>query len=200
MAKIKIAVTGGIGSGKSVALSCIREMGYPVYSCDEIYKQVILSEEYIKKIQTLFPSAVVQGKINREILSEIVFNNADKLQKLNNAAHPLIMKSLLQQMEECDAEIVVAEVPLLFEGNFENLFDKIIYIRRNLEKRLQNVSQRDTISIEEIKKRIASQFDPNTDIGKARLKNCNPFVIENEGTIENLKNKLKQILFQILKT
>ena len=54
----KIAITGGIGSGKSTVLSFLKENGYPVFSCDEIYKQLLLDREYIEKIEKLFPSAV----------------------------------------------------------------------------------------------------------------------------------------------
>ena len=64
----KVAITGGIGSGKSKVLSIIQNADYPVFSCDEIYKKVIVDEKYIKKIAEIFPTAVIDGKIDRKRL------------------------------------------------------------------------------------------------------------------------------------
>ena len=68
-----IAITGGIGSGKSSAAQFLLEMGYPVFSCDEIYREVILSPDYIQKVTTLFPECIVEGSIDKKILARIVF-------------------------------------------------------------------------------------------------------------------------------
>ena len=133
MAKIKVAITGGIGSGKSTALSYLKELGYPVFSCDEIYKEVISSKEYIDKIKEFFPEAVTHGCIERKILSEIVFNDPEKRALLNGISHPLIMQKLYEQMDTSENELVFAEVPLLFEGGFENEFDHVIVILRKEE-------------------------------------------------------------------
>ena len=71
----KIAVTGGIGSGKSTVLTLLKNLGYPVFSCDEIYREITESQAYVKEIETLFPSCVENGTINRKALAEIVFND-----------------------------------------------------------------------------------------------------------------------------
>lgn len=194
MAKSKIAITGGIGSGKSTALSYLKELGYPVFSCDEIYKEVISSQEYIDKIEEHFPEAVTHGCVQRKILSEIVFNDPEKRALLNGIAHPLIMQKLYERMDNCKDELVFAEVPLLFEGGFENEFDHVIVILRKEENRIQSVQERDGISEEKIKKRMQSQFDYFSIEGEKRLKNCNAFVIENDGLINGLHTKINEIL------
>ena len=117
----KIAITGGIGSGKTTVSNLIKEKGYPVYSCDEIYKELIDSTIYIKEIEKAFPAAIKQGKINRKGLAEIVFSNEQERKRLNEIAHPLIMKTLLDHISQRENELIFAEVPLLLEGNFENL-------------------------------------------------------------------------------
>ena len=74
----KIAITGGIGSGKSTVIELIKDQGFPVFSCDEIYKEIIVSKEYIQKIQENFPTAVKNGLIDKQILSTRYSPNYEK--------------------------------------------------------------------------------------------------------------------------
>lgn len=185
MAK-KIAVTGGIGSGKSTVISILKNMGYSVFSCDEIYGEILLEEEYIEKVAKLFPAVVENGQINRKALSEYVFNRETNLVKLNALAHPIIMERLLSKMEQSNAEYIFAEVPLLFEGNFENLFDKVLVVMRDIDIRIENVMQRDALSRQQVKQRISKQFDYSSREAKKRFKNCNAILLENMGNLEQL--------------
>ena len=189
-----IAITGGIGSGKSSASRFLLEIGYPVFSCDEIYREVILSPSYIQKIASLFPKCVVDGNIDKKILAGIVFNDEEKLALLNGIAHPLIMDALFKKMQACKEDIVFAEVPLLFEGNYENKFDSVIVIIRDIEMRIRSIMVRDGITKEEALNRIAVQFDYENSNG--RFKNCNAILIENNGTIEELKIKIQKLDFR----
>ena len=194
MDKKRVAITGGIGSGKSTLLKHLGEMGYEIFSCDDIYKQIISKPSYIQAIEKLFPQAVNNGKIDKKILGEIVFNHEEKRKQLNDIAHPLVMHSLLKQMNDCEAKIVFAEVPLLFEGKFENLFDKVFYIQRDKEERIRAVLKRDKISIEEIEKRMHSQFDPNSTSGKLQLTNINAIILENDGSKEGIERMTNTIM------
>ena len=197
MSKQYVALTGGIGSGKSLAAHFLREMNYPVFSCDELYKEVVLSNEYIQKLKILFPTAVQDGKVDRKTLSKIVFNDEDQLERLNSLAHPLIMDLLMEKMKACGERLAFAEVPLLFEGNFENLFDKVIYIARDKTQRVQAVLQRDGLSAEDVEKRIQCQFDADSISGQERLKKCNAIVIYNNGDKEGLKEKILETLLSL---
>lgn len=194
MEKQLVAITGGIGSGKSLASKFVQDLGYPVFSCDALYKEVIVSSEYILKVQTFFPEAVRNGSIDRKKLSDIVFNDTEKLQQLNNISHPLIMNLLLRRMNTENGRIIFAEVPLLFEGNFEKLFHKVIYIYRNENARIKAVMARDGCTLDEVKKRINSQFNPFSKSGEFRLKACNALLIKNDGSPENLKEKIKLLI------
>lgn len=155
---MKIAITGGIGSGKSTIGEIFRSLGYPVFSCDEIYSDIINSNDYIIAVKNAFGEAVLtDDKVDRKKLSAVVFKDEERLKKLNAVSHPLIMKELSNLMEKCD--VAFAEVPLLFEGGFENIFDKVIVLRRDISVRVESVIQRDGISEDEVKKKIKNQFD-----------------------------------------
>lgn len=190
----KIAVTGGIGSGKSTVLSFLKENGYPVFSCDEIYKQLLFDEEYIKKIKILFPSAVQNGRIERQVLADIVFKDKQALEKLNAVAHPLIMERLYEHMRNCMDMLAFAEVPLLFEGNYQSQFDAVIVVQRSNEQRISAIVARDGLTRAEATQRIAAQFNYDSPAAQKLFSNTNVFLLTNEGTELQLKHDLKKIL------
>ncbi len=197
--KKKIAITGGIGSGKSSVLSILHEMGYPVFACDEIYHKLIDSPEYIEKIGEVFPDCVKKGKICKQSLAQRVFNNKAELEILNRIAHPLIMSRLLQQMNESAENLVFVEVPLLFEGNFESLFDWVIIVLRDREQRIKSIIDRDGITASDAEKRISAQFNYDDPNNKARFENSNVFCIQNNASLTQLKNDLQEIIFTLSK-
>lgn len=192
--KIKIAVTGGIGSGKSTVLQAIRENGYPVFSCDEIYKSVIKSSAYIQCLQSLFPCCINDGEINRKKLAEVVFENEENRKKINSIAHPMIMSMLFSEIEKSDSTLNFAEVPLLFEGNFEDCFDFVIIIRRDITKRIESIKARDGLSNEEIENRLQAQIDYDSKKNLEVFSAKKFFILENNHSIEELKQELMKVI------
>ena len=191
----KIAITGGIGSGKSSVLRILEKNGYPIFSCDEIYKEVIFLQEYIQKVAKMFPSCVENNNINREKLSEIIFQDEEARCKLNNIAHPFIMERLMECMNEnLESEFVFAEVPLLFEGGFEKLFDASIVIMRNEEERVQAVMLRDHCSREKALQRIHVQYKYEFLAKDKNLKKNNIFILNNYGDFSCLEKELIRLI------
>ena len=189
--KKKIAVTGGIGSGKSLVCKLLTQLGEICYSCDEISKQLWLDEKYQQELTSLFPSATANGKIVKERLTNLIFSDKSALERLNTFSHPRIMSRLFDAIETCNSSRVFAEVPLLFEGGFEKEFDEVIVVLRDREKRIQAVEKRDSISSAAVEERINSQFDYDTNFKQLEKY----FTIKNEFSIENLKEQLSKILF-----
>ncbi len=190
----KIAITGGIGSGKSTVVSILKEWGYIVFSCDEIYREIIQLPSYVEKIASLFPTCVRNGEIDRQILSELIFSDEKNRTALNNVAHPMIMERLDAYMNMSKEEYVFAEVPLLFEGNYERLFDEIIVVMRDKNERILSLEKRDKQSRENIQRRIATQLDYDSREGNVRLKNSNAIVIDNNQSLEDMKCYLKAVV------
>ena len=191
-----IAVTGGIGSGKSSVTAYLKELGYETYSCDEIYKEVIILPEYKKEICLYFPEAAVEGEIDRRKLSEIIFNNQEKRKLLNSVSHPLIMARLYEQMRQSTQDYIFAEIPLLFEGGFDKQFDRIIVVLRDKEQRIQSVQKRDNISAENVEKRIENQYNYEANVSQLKA-NSKVYLIENNSTLSYLKVKVDDFLVSI---
>lgn len=185
----KIAVTGGIGSGKTFFCNILKSIGCEVISCDDIYAELLQEEAYLSRLQKTFPDCFPNGELDKKLLSALIFSDPEKRRALENLAHPLIMERLLKKME--GDEIAFAEVPLLFEGGYEGLFDCVVALVRPKEERIRAVIERSGLSEMEIIERMNSQFDP------AQLKTRKCLIIENNGTQEELKKKAEELLSQI---
>ena len=185
----KVAITGGIGSGKSTLMQLIKDSGYDVYSCDEIYQDIFKSEEYIEKIKHFFPCAISNNTIDKKALAKIIFEDQAARNTLNNIAHPLIMHELEKSMNDSCGDLVFAEVPLLFEAELEKFFDEIIVVMRNQADRIDAVINRDKTTIAQVRKRIDAQVDYQSETMQYRMQKCNAFVIYNNGDIAHLKKQ-----------
>ena len=189
MQRVKIAVTGGIGSGKTAAMKLLAKMGYPVFSCDKISRELWRRKSYCNLLAERFPACTERGEIDKSKLSALVFSDERARKELESLSHHLIMQRLMQRMERFPVSF--AEVPLLFEGGYEGLFDRVILIKREEERRIASVITRDRLTEEEVKQRISAQL---TD---AEREKRDVIVIENNGSLEELNYNLQRVLYSI---
>ena len=190
----KIAITGGIGSGKSTVLLLLKNMGYPVFSCDEINKGLLQDENYVKEVGSLFPKVVQNGVIDKSALAQVVFSNEENRAKLNSIAHPTIMKTLFESMQNCGGNVSFAEVPLLFEGGYANQFDEIIIVMRSFEKRITSVSERDGTDKKSVLNRMQAQLDYETAVKDKSFHQSNIHLLYNNGTKGQLQADLQLLI------
>lgn len=189
MKDILIAVTGGIGSGKSTAIEILENLNYPVFSSDQIVNELYNKRWVRKKLKELFPTAV-KGfflKVDRKEISKIVFNDKIMLERLTSLVTPLVLDEILRLFNKTKG-VCFAEVPLLFECNFQNHFDKVLIITRSLRDRIESVKKRSNLTEEQIVLRINSQFDyEHSDLSSYT-------VINNDGDFDKLKNNILEYL------
>ncbi|MDI5888252.1 dephospho-CoA kinase [Flavobacterium yafengii] len=192
MTKI-IGLTGGIGSGKTTIANYFKSFGIPVYIADEEARKIMQSLEIISAIKNVFGDTVFQNeKLNREELAKIVFNNPEKLEKLNNIVHPAVKKHFEQWLlQHTAAPYVIYEAAILFEsGSYKNC-DLIITVTAPIESRIKRVVERDKTTRELVLKRINAQWTDEQRISKS------DFIIENT-SMETTKLEVVKIL-KILK-
>lgn len=189
----KIAITGGIGSGKSTVGKILKEKGFPVYSCDEIYADLQTDSLYLTALKGLFPEVLTEGKLDKATLSKRVFQDKEALQKLNALAHPMILERLMQAIQKEKSETVFVEVQLLFEAGWEKYFDEILVVTRELEARIAAVQTRSKLSKEEVLSRIQNQFDYQT----LNDRNEKITVMKNDGTTADLKDRVEEYLLSL---
>ncbi len=192
-----IAITGGIGSGKSTALKIVEKQGYKTFSADKIYSELILEEDFIKEISLALGVSIltVDGKacLNKSEISSKVFNDKNALKTLNSITHPRIMQNMLDRAKAQNG-FVFCEVPLLFEGGFEDLFDYVFIIKRDDKVRFENASIRDGKTVEQIEEIAKNQFD------YAKIQeNAHTFIIENNGNETALAEKIELAIKNIQK-
>ncbi len=189
-----VAITGGIGSGKSTAIAIIAKMGYPVFSCDELYKEILLEKEYVKEIEGQFDGVVKKGVIDKRALSALVFSDDEMRKRLETLAHPRIMQRLFEKMQNSNAELVFAEVPLLFEGGYEKDFDAVLVIMREVEQRIAAVCNRDGGTRAQALQKMAAQFDYEKATNFHKLQNQNVTLIHNNLDVSCLHKQLSDCI------
>ncbi|MBO4262483.1 MAG: dephospho-CoA kinase [Clostridia bacterium] len=193
--KLKIAVTGGIGSGKSTAVAVIKSLGFSVYDLDRIYKDILQDENFVRKISyEMNVEPLVEGgvlSIDRKKISEKVYSDTELLKKLNDLTHPAIVAEFIRRAA-AEEKSVFCEVPLLYESGLKEYFDYVIVIMRGVEERIAAVKSRDGKSREEILRVIENQ----TDYTNLRA-DAHTIFIENDGDVDKFKEKIESVVREI---
>ena len=173
---LKIGITGGIGSGKTTVARVFEVLGIPVYYADDEAKRLMNTDEKLKeKIQLQFGNNVYKdGKLDRKHLSEIVFNNPEKLQLLNALVHPATLKDAEKWMQAQSTTYSLKEAALIFESGAHEHLDYVIGVTAPAPLRILRTMQRDGITREEVLARMDKQMDETI-----KMKLCD-FVIKND--------------------
>ena len=178
----KIAITGGIGSGKSAVSQILASKGYFVLDCDQITKQLYQKQRTIEQIAANFGNEFVEeGKVDTKKLGAYIFAYKSRVEKLNAVMHPLIFDELDRQINESGQKVVFVQIPLLFETGMQNQFDDVWLVVADEQTRISRVVVRDNLDVEQIKNRIKNQMD---DEKKAKLVHT---IIKNNGTLAELE-------------
>ena len=185
-----IGLTGGIGSGKSTAISALQKSGYKTVSCDDVTRELYTKRKVLKTLRKEFPSAITgkwKLKADKKEIARIIFSDKQKYEFLNAYLTQETFKRAMKKAKRLKGTVIV-EVPLLLENNLASEFDKVIVIVRDKNARVESVKARSNLTKEETIARINAQVDyENIDLSKY-------IVIKNDGSEEDLAAAILKVV------
>ncbi len=194
---ILVGITGGIGSGKSSVATVFRSYGYDVLDADAIAATIIEQDAHVRaELQQLLGNSIFRADntLNKDIISKQIFGNttehSQRLQAMNRIVHPRVLDQIwlaIESLRENDSKIIVVDIALLFEAGLTNAFDYIILVTASEKIRIERVIQRTGFTAEQIQLRINAQYPDD------QKKSLADFLIENNGTLEELQKSAKFI-------
>ncbi|MFD1096532.1 dephospho-CoA kinase [Salegentibacter chungangensis] len=190
-----IGLTGGIGSGKTTVAGFFKELGVPVYIADKQAKELMETSEEIRQgIVDLLGDEAYNGKFpNRKFIASKVFNNTEKLEKLNSIIHPAVENDFVQWKNKQSSAYVIYEAAILFEKGGYKKCDFNILVTAPKEDRVKRLQKRDQSSRDEIEARMNHQW---SDEKKSELAD---FTIENTNLTQT-KEQVRTLHRIILKS
>lgn len=191
---IRVGLTGGIGTGKSVVAGILTKHGIPVIDADLIARELIDKDHGIRaKIISEFGADVYQvnGELDRQKMSKIVFSNDDARLKLNEIVHPVVIarqEEILAELAEMGVEFACVESALIYEANSTSQFDYIVVVTSRRELVIERLKRRNGITEKQVKARIDAQMSVNQ---KAELAD---YVIDNSGDHGELEKSVVKLI------
>lgn len=173
----RVGLTGGIGSGKTTVAKIFEVLDVPVYYADAQARRLMNENEEIRKniIAHFGSESYKDGRLNRSYISSIVFKDKGKLELLNSISHPVAIRDANEWMSKQTTPYAVKEAALIFESGSVEFLDHVIGVYTPLPLRIQRIMRRDTITMEEVKRRISRQMDENI-----KMKLCDSVVMNDE--------------------
>ena len=194
----RIGITGGIGSGKSLVCSHIRDKGYFVIDADALVASLLEDADIIKRVgEVLGDGCIKKNKVDKKKVSDIIFSDKDAY----NRYMTMLSKFVVEKIEELFKKhedlnktkdtIAFLDAPLIYEYGFDKNLDAVFYINRNLKDRIAGATSRDESTPRDVKKRINEQISVEVAMKKGAT------IINNDGSVAELINKTNDILSSI---
>ncbi|MEZ2756595.1 dephospho-CoA kinase [Providencia vermicola] len=155
-----VALTGGIGSGKTTIANNFAKFGVPIVDADVIARQVVEpNTPAFDAIRSHFGKEIISldGTLNRGLLRDIIFSNTNEKKWLNTLLHPLIQQETQKQLYQDNYPYVLWVVPLLIENNISHLADRVLVVDVTPEEQIQRTIKRDNTSLEQVKNILNAQ-------------------------------------------
>ncbi|MGH7727592.1 MAG: dephospho-CoA kinase [Vulcanimicrobiaceae bacterium] len=188
--RLRVGLSGGIGAGKSSAAEIFRELGALVIDADALARAVVARPgEPYRAIAERWPQALrADGEIERSALAAIVFRDPSARVALEAIVHPAVReRGRALEASAAPEQIVIHEVPLLFESGFWQLCDANAVVVAEKPARIARVVARSGLALEEIERRMRAQIDP------ARATELADYTIRNDGSPADLRHAVREV-------
>ena len=196
---LKIAITGGAGSGKSTVARMFGGLGAEVLDADAAAREAVaVGTPAYEELRELFGVDYFKpdGEIDRAKVAQLVFTDPEARKKLNDSVHPRVARELqerLQQLERQGAELVLVEVPLLFEAGLEAAYDRVIVVHVDPEDQIRRLRERDGRGAAEIAGILAAQWPLGDKAARA------DDVVDNRGSLAETRKRVRKIWAELQK-
>jgi dephospho-CoA kinase len=156
---LSIGLTGGIGSGKTLISRVFSHLFIPIYYADDRAKELYKQKKVIDKLVSSFGECImVNDCLDKKKLANIVFNDISKLRLLDSIIHPLVRQDYEDWKIKQDAPYVIMESAIIFESNWQEMFDKVICVYTPKEIAIERVMKRDESTREQVEHRMENQM------------------------------------------
>lgn len=189
---IRLGLTGSIGMGKSTTAAMFREAGVPVYDADAaVHAAYAKGGACVEPLGAAFPGVVKDGAVDREALRQAVLGKPEEMARLNGVVHPIIgtlRTSFFEDAVAAGADLIVMDIPLLFETGGEKAMDAVVVVSAPPELQRQRVLEREGMSPERLDAILAQQT-PDAE-KRARA----DFVIDTSQGLEPVRKRVAEII------
>lgn len=196
---LKIAITGGAGSGKSTVARMFGELGAPVLDADAAGRDAVaVGTTAYEELRRLFGEEYFNpdGELNRAKVARLVFTDPEARKQLNDIVHPRVARELQERVKELEqqgADLVMVEVPLLFEAGLEGAYDRVIVVYVDPEDQVRRLSERDGRGAEEIAGILKAQWPLGDKAARA------DFAVDNRGSLSETRKQVQEIWAELQK-
>jgi len=174
---MRLGITGGIGSGKTIICRIFSILGVPVFSADDVAKAIMASDKSIieQVNRAVGKNVYSDGVLQRKELAKMIFNDENLLGRINRIVHPAVFNRFIEWEKQQDYPYVIMEAAILFESGANKLVDKVITIVAPENERIKRVMEKNNVKEEEVTERIRNQYDDDFRV------NHSDYVIDNSG-------------------
>lgn len=174
---LKVGITGGIGSGKSVVCRVFATLGIPIFNADDAARHLMENDTILMQsiINSLGEDTYIAGKPDRERIATIVFNNPSLLQKLNALVHPATIHYANEWIQQQTSPYVIKEAAIFFESGSYTEMDVIIGVYAPQELRIARAMKRSNLTRENVSAIMARQLNE-----EEKMKRCNHIIVNDD--------------------
>ena len=189
-----LGITGNIGCGKTTVAKMFEKLGAQVIEADKVGHLLLKRKKVKERLVRAFGRSILdeRGEVVRKNLRGIVFKDRKKLTQLNRILHPLMAEEMKKMISSSPRPLIVVDAAVLFEAGWQSLVDKVLVVTSSFETQMRRIKETTNLSLEELEGIMQAQLPQEEKVKRA------DYVIENEGSLDELESKVKKLWEEVL--